>query len=173
MAWPVLYIQCWQNVLKSTVLSVLLFHGDPGCHLVEKRELSAAVSGFSCLTHISSSLSFSKVLISLSFCKRLPSHTGQEQLALGSPSCSFVRHHTENGPIHRKMVVHCPQVITFKVKPFSRPDKTKKKEWMAQPVFCIVDSGFCYFTLCLGSPLRKSNNIFWPNSATWTKCYFI
>ena len=53
-------------MLKSTVLSVLLFHGDPGCHLVEKRELSAAVSGISCLTRISRSLSFFKVLISLS-----------------------------------------------------------------------------------------------------------
>ena len=57
-------------MLISTVLSVLLFHGDPGCHLVEKRELSAAVSGFSCVTQISRSLSFFKVVISLS-CSKL------------------------------------------------------------------------------------------------------
>ena len=28
---------------------------------------------------------------------------------------------------------------------FFRPDKTRKKEWMVQPVFCIVDAGSCYF----------------------------
>ena len=43
------------------------------------------------------------------------------RLALGSPGCSvirlFVRHHAENGPIHRKMVVDYPIVITSKVKP--------------------------------------------------------
>ena len=46
--------------------------------------------------------------------------------------------------VHRKMVVDCPLVITFKVKPFSRPDKTRKDEWIAPPVFCIVDTGSCY-----------------------------
>ena len=66
------------------------------------------------------------------FCKRLPSHTVHVQ------ACSritllfvrlFVRHHAENGPIHRKMVVHSPLVVTSKVKPFSRPDnKTMKME---------------------------------------------
>ena len=67
------------------------------------------------------------------------------RLALGSPGCrSFVRHHAENGPIHRKMVVDCPLVIISKVKLFFRPDKTRKKEWMVQPVFCIVDAGSCY-----------------------------
>ena len=51
------------------------------------------------------------------------------RLALGSPGCrSFVRHHAENGPIHRKMVVDCPLVIISKVKLFFRPDKTRKKE---------------------------------------------
>ena len=50
----------------------------------------------------------------------------KSRLALGSPGCSFVRlfvrHHAENGPIDRKMVVDCPLVITSKVKIFSRPD---------------------------------------------------
>ena len=74
----------------------------------------------------------------------------KSRLALGSSGCSFVClfvcHHAENGPIHRKMVVDCPLVITSKVKLFFRPDKTRKKEWMAQPVFCIVDAGSCYDT---------------------------
>ena len=65
------------------------------------------------------------------------------RLALGSPGCLFVRDHAENGPIHRKMVVDCPLVIISKVKLFFRPDKTRKKEWMVQPVFCIVDAGSC------------------------------
>ena len=69
-------------------------------------------------------------------------------LALGSPGCSvirlFVRHHAENGPIQRKMVVECPLVITTKVKLFFRPDKTRNKELMVQPVFCIVDARSCY-----------------------------
>ena len=68
-------------------------------------------------------------------------------LALGSPGCSVVRlfvlHHAENGPIQRKMVVECPLVITTKVKLFFRPDKTRKKELMVQPVFCIVDARSC------------------------------
>ena len=41
---------------------------------------------------------------------------------------SLVRHHAENGQIHSKMVVDCPLVITSKVKPFSRTDKTRKEE---------------------------------------------
>ena len=41
------------------------------------------------------------------------------------------------------MVVDCPLVIISKVKLFFRPDKTWKKEWMVQPVFCIVDAGSC------------------------------
>ena len=57
--------------------------------------------------------------------------------------CSFVRDHAENGPIQRKMVVDCPLVITTKVKLFFRPDKTRKKELMVQPVFCLVDAGSC------------------------------
>ena len=53
----------------------------------------------------------------------------KSRLALGSPGRSFVcRHHAENGPIHKKMVVGCPLVITSIVKPFSRPDKTSRKE---------------------------------------------
>ena len=82
------------------------------------------------------------------YCKILPSHTGQEQ-ACTRITWLFVRlfvcHHAENGPIHRKMVVDCPLVITSKVKLFFRPDKTRKMEWMVQPVFCIVDAGSCYF----------------------------
>ena len=56
----------------------------------------------------------------------------------------IVRHHAKNGPIHRKMVVDCPLVITSIVKIFFRSDKTRKKELMVQPVFCIVDAGSCY-----------------------------
>ena len=56
----------------------------------------------------------------------------KSRLALGPPGCSFVcsfvRHHAENGPIHRKMVVACPLVITSKVKFFFRPNKTRKGE---------------------------------------------
>ena len=55
--------------------------------------------------------------------KRLPSHTGHHPVGR-----LFARHHGENGPIHRKMVVDCPLVITSKVKLFFRPDKTRKKE---------------------------------------------
>ena len=54
------------------------------------------------------------------------------RLALGSPGWLVVRlfvcHHAENGPIHRKMVVACPLVITSKVKFFFRPNKTRKGE---------------------------------------------
>ena len=67
--------------------------------------------------------------------------TGQEQACSKITwlfVCLFVCHHAENGPIHRKMVVDCPLV-----KLFFRPDKTRKKEWMVQPVFCIVDTGSC------------------------------
>ena len=67
----------------------------------------------------------------------------KSRLALGSPGCLFVCDHAENGPIQRKMVVDCPLVITTKVKLFFRPDKTRKKELMVQPVFCIVDAGSC------------------------------
>ena len=41
------------------------------------------------------------------------------------------------------MVVDCPLVITSEVKPFFRPDKTRKEKWLVQPVFCIVDTGSC------------------------------
>ena len=51
--------------------------------------------------------------------------------------CLLGHHRAENGPIHREMVVDCALVITSKVKPFSRPDKTKKEVWMIQSVFCI------------------------------------
>ena len=75
----------------------------------------------------------------------------KSRLALGSPGClfvcSFVCHHAKNGPIQRKMVIDCPLVITSKVKLFFRPDKTRKKKWMVQPVFCIVDAGSCYHIL--------------------------
>ena len=52
----------------------------------------------------------------------------KSRLALGSPGCLVVCHHAENGPIHRKMVVACPLVITSKVKFFFRPNKTRKGE---------------------------------------------
>ena len=67
----------------------------------------------------------------------------ESRLALASVGCQ----HAENGPIHMEMDVDCVLVITSKVKPFSRPDKTRKEEWMVKPVFCIVDTGSCY-TIC-------------------------
>ena len=48
----------------------------------------------------------------------------KSRLALGSPGCSFVRYHAENGPIHRKIVVDCLLVITSKVNLFS--DQTRQ-----------------------------------------------
>ena len=48
--------------------------------------------------------------------------------------------------IHSKMFVDCLLVITSKVKPFYRPDKTWKEELMVQPVFCIVDTGFSFYS---------------------------
>ena len=66
------------------------------------------------------------------YCKRLPSHIGQEQACSRITWLSFVRsfvcHHAKNGPIQRKMVIDCPLVITSKVKLFFRPDKTRKKK---------------------------------------------
>ena len=92
------------------------------------------------------------------FCKRLPSHTGQEQ-ACSRFTRLFVRDHAKNGPIHRKMVVACPLVITSKVKFFFRPNKTRKGEWMVQPVFCIVDIGSCLIMIqIVGVMIRKTWN---------------
>ena len=54
-------------------------------------------------------------LLSQMFCKRLPSHTGQKQACARITWLvvrSFFCHHAENGPIHMKMVVDCPIVIT-------------------------------------------------------------
>ena len=60
------------------------------------------------------------------------------RLALWSPGCSFVRsigcHYTENGPIHKKMVVDWPTLITSKV----RWDQERGR--LVQPAFCIVDT---------------------------------
>ena len=67
--------------------------------------------------------------------------TGQEQAWTRITrlfGCSFGCHHAENGPMHRKMVIDCPLVITSKVKPFSRPGKTRKEEWLVQTVFCLM-----------------------------------
>ena len=49
-------------------------------------------------------------------------------LALGSPGCLFVRLFVTMPKIHSKMVGDCLLVITSKVKPFSRTDKTRKEE---------------------------------------------
>ena len=54
----------------------------------------------------------------------------KSRLALGTLGCSVGRHHAKNGPIHRKMVVDCVQVITSKVKLFFRPEK--RNEWSSQ-----------------------------------------
>ena len=51
--------------------------------------------------------------------------TGQEQ-ACSRITWLFVRHHVENGPINRKLVLDCSLVITSKVKPY--PDKNRKEE---------------------------------------------
>ena len=83
----------------------------------------------------------------LLYCKRLPCHTGQEQACYRITQlfvCSFVCHDAKNGPIHRKMFVDCPLMNTSKVKLFFRPDKTRKREWMIQVIFCIVDAGSCF-----------------------------
>ena len=48
------------------------------------------------------------------------------RLALGSPGCSFVRDHAENGPIHRKMVADYTLVIHRK-NPFSDQTKSQRK----------------------------------------------
>ena len=70
--------------------------------------------------------------------------TGQEQACTRITwlfVCLFVCHPAENGTIYRKMVVDSPLVITSKVKPFSRPDKTRKEEWLVhlvQPIFCLT-----------------------------------
>ena len=76
----------------------------------------------------------------LILCKRLHSHWSREGLlVVWSFVCSM-----SNGPIQRKIVVDYPLVINSKVKPFSRADTTKKKEWRVQPVFCKVDTGSCF-----------------------------
>ena len=60
------------------------------------------------------------------------------------------------------MVVDCPLVITSKVKLFFRPDKTRKKEWMVQPVFCIVDAGSCLTSIVVCCKLkRKMGQLLW------------
>jgi len=46
MVAPIKHLKSFENILEILLiilLSVVLFHGDPGCYLVEKRELSAAV----------------------------------------------------------------------------------------------------------------------------------
>ena len=43
-----------------------------------------------------------------------------------------------------KCLLTPPLVITSKMKPFSRPNKTGKDEWMVHPVFCVVDTGSCF-----------------------------
>ena len=86
----------------------------------------------------------------------------KSRLALGTLGCSVGRHHAKNGPIHRKMVVNCPLVIISKVKLFFRPDKTRKKEWMVQPVFCIVDAGSCLNELLIQAWPSYLTRLEWP-----------
>ena len=61
----------------------------------------------------------------------------KSRLALGSHGCLFVcRHHAENGPIHREMVVDCPLVISWShpkwnhFTDLTRPGKMN--EWSSQ-----------------------------------------
>ena len=73
------------------------------------------------------------------YCKRLPSHTGQEQ------ACSRITQLV-------LVVVTMPKMAQYtgkwlftapKVKPFPRPYQTRKEEWLVQPVFCTVHTGSC------------------------------
>ena len=69
---------------------------------------------------------FDKLHIVIFFAKDCLLTVVKGRLALGSPGCLFVRlfvrHHAENGPIHRKIVFDCPLVIISKAKLFFRPD---------------------------------------------------
>ena len=77
----------------------------------------------------------------------------KSRLALGSPGCSFVRDHAENGPIQRKMVVDCPLVITAKVKPYFSAGKSLMNlvnlHLNAIPNFFFLCSGLVFFILLL------------------------
>ena len=71
------------------------------------------------------------------------------------------------------MVIDCPLVITSKVKLFFRPDKTRKKKWMVQPVFCIVDAGSCSVSHCQGKTMiglrsDKPTHLVSPSTVLYT-----
>ena len=55
----------------------------------------------------------------------------KSRLALGSPDCLFVRlvvTMPKMAQYREKMVFDCPIIITSKVKPYSRTQKTRKEE---------------------------------------------
>ena len=68
------------------------------------------------------------------------------------------------------MVVNCPLAITFKAKPFFRPHKTKKKEWLVQPVFCIVDIGSCVPLICPHKKILVDHLEIWDLQLTHWCC---
>ena len=72
---------------------------------------------------------YEQPLTSVKLQKTAYSHWSRAGLLWDHPVVrSVVRDYAENGPIHRKMVVACPLVITTKVKFFFRPNKTRKGE---------------------------------------------
>ena len=52
----------------------------------------------------------------------------KSRFALGSPGCRLVVTMPKMAQYREKMVFDCPIMITSKVKPFSRPQKTRKEE---------------------------------------------
>ena len=95
------------------------------------------------------------------FCKRLPSHSSRAGLHWNHPVVwSFLRlygcHLAENGQIHRKLVVECPLAITSIGETLFQ---TRKEELLVQPVFCIVDTGTCFFFFHLLVSFSKSGKI--------------
>ena len=101
----------------------------------------------------------------------------KSRLALGSPGCLgvFSSSPCRKGPNTQENGCWLPPSDHIQSETLLQNRQDQEKKGMDGPasLLHLVDSGSCYFTLCLGSPLRKYNNIFWPNSPTKTKCYFI
>ena len=74
--------------------------------------------------------------------KTVFSHWSRAGLLLDHPVVRLVvRHHGENGPKHREMVVDCPQWSHPKWNSFFQARQDQEKGM--NPVFCIVDAGSC------------------------------
>ena len=84
------------------------------CHGIDNAQ-------YVCVLQPSETLRLAKLFrnISESECYQQSSYQGCPE----KPNC-----HAEKGPIHRKIVVDCPLVITSKVKSFSRPYNSRKEE---------------------------------------------